>query len=376
MKKKLQVSFQDRVFIDNEKHTLISMRDGVQRYLGSELGMEPADKYFYIYRAPETIAECAKNMEALPITEGHVSLDAYPSEVIGKILDARLIDVVEPRTNTTVKVQNAVNTNEGVALDKELSLGYFADLIECELYDFEQVDMVPHHLAIVEKGRCGDMCKFKDEETEMKKTINAAFLDVNGEVNMQQVLQLVADLPDAIKGMPLKQLQKLVPALQNAVEVGKTEIVQEGGEPIDPAEGGETDPPRQVSEEIEDEGGETDMKKAVTDALAMQKKEFDDKLAAQKKEFDDAVSTAAADLNKRFSGIVAKAREFLPDTYDFTDKSCEDVMRDTLATCGDEKFTNEELPVAFKVLKKPVDYKGFGDGKAGGLVESIGDKEL
>ena len=38
---------------------------------------------------------------------------------------------------------------------KELSLGYDARLIPSDKYDFEQRDIVPHHLAVVEAGRCG-----------------------------------------------------------------------------------------------------------------------------------------------------------------------------------------------------------------------------
>ena len=47
------VSFIDS--LNTEKRTVISIRDGVQEYLGLELGLEPFDKVFKIYRSPETI---------------------------------------------------------------------------------------------------------------------------------------------------------------------------------------------------------------------------------------------------------------------------------------------------------------------------------
>ena len=215
------------------------------------------------------------------------------------------------------------------------------------------------------------MCTFtdKEENDEMKKKYGAVFAKMfvdadTNEVNMQQVLQLVADLPDAIKGMPLKALQKLVPALQAAVNMGKTEIVAEGGE-VPGAEGGAPGgegEQRSVTQQVEDEPPTAEEKQQMADAEALK--------------FSDAVKVAADELGKVYVSVIAKAKQFLPDTYDFSDKTPETIMSDAIATTTDDKFEDAELSTAFKLLKHSADYKKFGDARTPGLVESIGDKTL
>ncbi len=51
---------------------------------------------------------------------------------------------------------------------KQLSLGYSADIVPHSEYDFEQIDINPHHLAVVENGRCGPLCCFLDRKPELK----------------------------------------------------------------------------------------------------------------------------------------------------------------------------------------------------------------
>ena len=51
-------------------------------------------------------------------------------------------------------------------------------------------------------------------------------------------------------------------------------------------------------------------------------------------------------------------------------------MRDALATQhGKQEFGDEELSIAFKMLKKTADYSNFSDEKAGSL-QQLKDKEL
>ena len=347
------------------------MRDGVQKYYGAELGLEPSDKVFLIYRGPETVRNAAGEMSSIPVTDEHVALDAVPKDVIGKVINARVHDFLDEKTNTTIAVENEVTVDQPV--DKsELSLGYFADLVPCDLYDFEQVDIVPHHLAVVSRGRCGEICTFKDGEPEMKKTINKVFLDANGEINMQQVLALVNDLPQAIKTLPLKELQKLVPALTKAVELAAGEMASEAaegaaeGEEMSPTEGeemsgeGGEEPPVETTKEVEDEGEE---KKPMADSAPIP--------VTDTAEFKDALAAA----NKEYAEVVAKAKNFLPDNYNFADKATTVIMADAVATQHKEKFTDHELSTAFKLLKKNTSYENFGKSPAG-FVDELKDKEI
>jgi len=359
-----KIEFTDRVILDSESRTVISIRDGIQKYSGAELSMEPPDKIFTIFRGPETIRAAAGEMTGLPMTDEHVSLDAVPVDVIGKVINARIIDHIDEETSTTVKVRNDIELNGDVG-KRELSLGYHADLIPCDLYDFEQVDIVPHHLAIVARGRCGKTCTFSDEAT-MKKTVkaNALFLDAAGEINMQQVLQLVADLPEVVKTLPLKELQKLAQLLTKAMDVATAEIATEAAAEVTAPAAGEDEPPIETSVEVEDENDPPEETKTVPTADS----EVDFKDST---EFTDAVAQA----NKTYAVVVAKARDFLPATYNFADRSVNEIMTAALATQHKDKFEDVELSTAFKLLRKNISYKNFGDS-ATDFVTDYQDKEL
>lgn len=361
------VVFKDALVFDPETKTVVSVRDGIQEYRGHELGLEPADKVFRIYRAPETIKAIVDSMAGLPITDDHVSLDEPATNIIGAVVNGEVIDHIDEATKATVKIKNKV-VLDSTPDNKQLSLGYKAELIDCDLYDFEQVDIAPHHLAVVNKGRCGETCKFTDKEKSM--AINKAFLDADNQVNMQQVLQLVNDLPEAIKTMPIKDLAKLVPQLQKAVAFA-TETVVEGATEEDTRTPEEIEVDRVADEEakkLADEKQEAEDAEAATKSEA-EKKEND-------KKFSDSVADAVKAEGKIFADAVVKAKDFLPDTYDFTDKKSCDIMRDALATQSKDTFTDAELPVAFKMLKKSGNYTKFADTKTAGTLAEIGDKEL
>ena len=366
------VHFNDAVLFDSETKTIISVRDGVQEYKGHELGLSPPDKVFTLYRAPETIKAIVDRMAGLPLTDDHVSLDMEPSNPVGKIVDAELIDSVDDDTKTTVNIKNRVSMDFDVA-GKQLSLGYRAGLIDCEIYDFEQVDIVPHHLAIVQNGRCGNVCKFTDKESGMKKKldVNAAFLDANGEVNMAQVMDIVANLPEAIKTMPIKELSKLIPVLQKVTATAVESIADPDGGAMSPEEEEAARQAKEAADAAANNPLNEEEKKAAADAAAEEEKKVTDKA------FSDSVAAEVKKKNAEFATVLGKAKDFLPDTYDFADKSACDVMRDALATQHNDKFEDSELPTAFKMLKTVTNYKDFGDAKTiSDEIDKIGEKEL
>jgi hypothetical protein len=266
--------------------------------------------------------------------------------VCGKIIDSKFEDHEDPESQITCKVKNKVDLYRDV-VDNELSLGYFADLVPCEKYDFEQVNITAHHLATVPAGRCGSTCSFTDGkgDQEMKRKTNKVFLDEEGNISMEQVMGLLADLPDAIKGMDLAELQKLVPVLQEILGMAKVEEDKEGGDADAPVEDEE---PKEKDEEEE--------KKEITDSAV----------------FKDALASAV----KNYAEVVGKAREFLPENYKFADKTATQIMTAAVATQYKDKFNDAELSTAFKMLKKPAaDYRNFGDSQAAGLA-SLKDKEI
>lgn len=365
-----QVSFTDTAVYDADRKKLVSVRDGVQMYYGFELGVEPREDKFQVFRAKDTIQNIVELMPGLPITLGHVPLgDQKPIDAIGKVLDAELVDGVDENTKSTVKIKNRVDMSE-IPYDNELSLGYYADLVPCELYDFEQVDIVPHHLAVVKRGRCGDVCKFTDQgdqDMHKKEELNKAFTDADGQVNMQQILELVADLPEAIKKMDIKSLGKFVPVLQRAMEAAGVMEAAEGGEEV--AHGGDV-PPADNPLEAEAPAAAAEVEDAPETEEEMKKKEM-----ADAKAFSDSVMAATKKETARYASVMVKAQGFLPKDYKFADKCSMDIMRDALALHHTEKFEDSELSTAFKLLKKTVDYSQFGDSKPGSLSQ-LKDKEI
>jgi len=186
-----------------------------------------------------------------------------------------------------------------------------------------------------------------------------AFFDAEGQVNLEQIVEIATALPEAIKKVPVDQLKKIMPSLQQIMSYAK----EQGAMPAEETE---------EDMEYEDmDGGEAAAKKEAPAAEEDKPKEnfadskaFRDAVEAKSKKFADSEV-------KRYAQVVTKARNFLDADYDFSDKSANRVMADSLATQSTDKFEDSELPVAFKLLRKPnTDYSQFGDTKPDTGLES------
>lgn len=349
------ISFTDKIAYDTDSKKCISVRDGVQEYYGAEIGLEPSNKIFTVYRSPETIKDASAKMEGLPLTIGHVSLDTPPIPS-GSVITSSIIDLLDNTTSTTVAVENMLKLNDEMKQieHKEFSLGYYADIVpHSGEFDYEQIGIIPHHLALVEAGRCGSVCSFSDsnkiqnkEDSEMK-----IFHDEDGQLNMQQIVEAVAALPEIIKSVPLDKLQEIMPAVNELVMAAK-----EAGMEIDMPEEEMTEPEEPAMDE---EMSEEEEKKPMEDSA----------------KFKDALQKGIMDAVVRHGEVVDKAKTFLDDTYSFAGKKTCQVMRDALATqYGKQEFSDAELGTAFKMLQKVVDHS-MADKAINGL-DSLKDKEL
>jgi len=93
-------------------------------------------------------------------------------------------------------------------------------------------------------------------------------------------------------------------------------------------------------------------------------------------EFKDAVKSAVDIQVKAYTAVREKAISFLDDTFDYANKTPMEIMKAAVEAQLGNEFTDEEIPTAFKTLKKSVTYKNFGDEKIEGSFSSKGEKEI
>jgi hypothetical protein len=244
---------------------------------------------------------------------------------------------------------------------RELSLGYDADLVEHDKYDFEQRGIIPYHLAVVEQGRCGPRCRFIDHKQQkglpMKKTklalliaaitASKGFKDADGEsITVEQIAELAVALPEALKSAPLEKLQEIWPSLMELINMSKEAGVEMEG----------------LAEVVEEVSTETETEVTDEDGTDPEKEKM---AVTDSKAFKDALQKATDAAVKRHSAVVDKAKDFVGEQYSFADKSTNQVIRDALASqYGKQKFADSELDLAFKMLRKQVSsLKDFGDEK-------------
>ena len=375
MPETIRKQFADLAVYSETARTAVSVRDGVLEYLGAELGLEPLDKVFTVYRSPATIANAAYAMSGIPLTDEHVSMEEPALDSGSRVESSVVIDQLDESTHSRLAVQNKVAVNDTLQLllknKRQLSLGYEADLVPHSRWDFEQINIAPHHLAAVRAGRCGPLCSFIDRkpdtpvkpqegDTMKPKKLIKAFTDAEGSVSLEQIVEIATGLPEAIRKVPVDQLVKLMPAMQEIMSYAKEQGVM-------PAEESEM--------EMEGEDMEGEEKEMMDE-----EKEGDKENFADSSKFKDAVASAVKGEVKRYAEVVNKARNFVDAEYDFAGKTANAVMRDALATQSTDKFEDAELSVAFKLLRKAnTDYSTFGDtkpdtGLASRISETLGEK--
>jgi len=370
MPETIHKQFSDLAVYSDTARTAVSVRDGVLEYLGAELDLEPLDKVFTVYRSPATIANAAYAMAGIPLTDEHVSMEGPALDSGGRVESSVVIDQLDESTHSRLAVQNKLAVNDTLQLllkdKRQLSLGYEADLVPHSRWDFEQINIAPHHLAAVPAGRCGPLCSFIDRkpdtpvkpqegDTMKPKKLIKAFTDAEGSVSLEQIVEIATGLPEAIRKVPVDQLVKLMPAMQEIMSYA----TEQGAMPAE-----------QTEMEMEGEDMEGEEKEMMDEEKEGEKENF-----ADSSKFKDAVASAVKGEVKRYAEVVNKARNFVDAEYDFAGKTANAVMRDALATQSTDKFEDAELSVAFKLLRKAnTDYSQFGDTKAdSGLMSRISD---
>ena len=181
MKIRINNTLSNREFDNNGfmfvKNNLI-LSDGVMEYYGSEIGdyvdgekLEP-DKLYKLNISKEELEKSKDKWRMIPIRDGHdwTTTDNVKGEQIGTIgenIELKEIDGINYlMCNLSFNDKQAID--EIISNEKyELSTSYENDLKKSNNpnYDFEVINILPNHLALVEKGRAGDKVRVANEDT-------------------------------------------------------------------------------------------------------------------------------------------------------------------------------------------------------------------
>ncbi len=362
--KALEHTFEHQVFFDFQNKTVKSVRDGVQEYFGIELGIEPTDKVFTVYRSPETITSMVASMDSLPLIEDHIDprLEPSPETVTGNITNTEVIEFGEDFKDSTLTLEHKVAINDK-GLDalsrgkRQLSLGYLGKLREHEQYDFEQHDLKPTHLAMVDNARGGDVLSFEDKQKQKETKMESIFIDEDGKLSLQKVAEMIGSLQEAIKNAPIEEVAKVMPSLEALIESSKANSGMESEEKASEDMEGEEEKPAEDMDKEEEEVATEDMDKEEDED---KKPHFTDS-----QEFKDAIDAKANELCESKFKVVEKAKDFLDATYNFADSSMSKIMKDAVENHLGESFEDSKIEGAFLALRKNESkYSEFGDKKS------------
>ena len=178
-------------------------KEGVFPYSGAQIGLEPPDRIFKVYRPAEELQkpETLKSFELVPFINEHAMLGDYgvPAEskgvlgVVGqnvkfnapyltadiKIFGNKMKDLLERGKN---------NISAGYSFDLDNTSGNFNG----ENYDCIQRNIRCNHIALVQEGRCGKDVRVLDKNDIIP---DALPLNLNsGEKNMQISSEELAEL--------------------------------------------------------------------------------------------------------------------------------------------------------------------------------------
>lgn len=159
-------------------HDCVIARAGIQTYRRSELGLD-GDGVIRLYRPDTEVfnTDSLHSFENSPVTidhpDGFVTADNWHALAVG--------DAVNIKQNETLVVAtlNVKSKRARDAIDSgktELSNGYTFDLdltagvVDGQEYDGIQRNIRGNHVAIVDKARCGSVCKIADNSEGEKMT--------------------------------------------------------------------------------------------------------------------------------------------------------------------------------------------------------------
>lgn len=349
---------------------------GIQEYYGQELGIEPYDKAFKIFRSPDTVfhPDTITSLKLKPVTADHpdedVTVENYKKLAVGHVGDS-----IEPLDDLRLGGNILIHDPEIITevtngTREQVSCGYLSDILMIEgEWNGQKYDgrfdgpMYNNHLACVASGRCGGDVRILDNsgETPMKKsallkamkdkgidpTRFKAFNDAGDDTDVSEDLvaemlgttvpdvTAIADkLKDAMMGMKGEakdmdmgaMLGMLIKALMSGM-MGEDGVMKKDAKPQQPQPGGEM------------------------------------------KKFDDAVALRV--------NLITDAAPLLPDDFKVEGKSDRDIMTAALGDSVDTKDKSDDYVrarfdamVADRAKAGEHMEQGYNDAAPGSVVDA------
>ncbi len=120
------------------------------QYLESDLFPDGAsNKIVTVYRSNEVLRRYHSTFKGKKLTDRHYISDNGNFSIIGEIKDTMYQDG---------KIVALVDTHVSLS-NVEVSAGYESELTQLSDNEYELLKFHGEHVAIVEKGRCGEICK-------------------------------------------------------------------------------------------------------------------------------------------------------------------------------------------------------------------------
>ncbi|MCP3685818.1 MAG: DUF2213 domain-containing protein [bacterium] len=196
-------------------------RTGVQIYYGYELGLKDrALEKIGVFRPPEEVfhPDSLDSYKNLTVTDDHpentIDIGNVKGLQKGSLSDTKQKDQAHISGIITVTDSNMISKIKSGK--KEVSVGYFRDLIEESgeyqgvNYDFVMRNIRANHVAIVDAGRCGAACKLTLDKKEfnMKVLIGGISFDIKDEQLAQAILNSQKDAEEKEKENKEKMKEK------------------------------------------------------------------------------------------------------------------------------------------------------------------------
>ena len=128
----------------------VIMKSGAMQYLESDIVPNGAsNKIVTVYRSNEVLRRYHSTFKGKKLTDRHYISDIETFDIVGEIKDTMYQDgKIVALIDTRVSLSNV-----------EVSAGYESELTQLSDNEYELLSFYGEHVAIVDKGRCGEICK-------------------------------------------------------------------------------------------------------------------------------------------------------------------------------------------------------------------------